>query len=143
MKRPPRILKTLLYIRELREERARERLGLALSALRNAARDLEELHKLQKSLFSELGGKVLSGRDVFLYGQGLEATFYEKRRAEEKYRARQKEAEDLRKELEKAYQEKKVAQRLYERLWRKYRNEEEKIFFKEMDDLALMRRGRS
>jgi len=143
VKRPPRILKTLLSIRELREERARERLGLALSALKNATRDLEQIYKLQESLFSELSGRELSGKDLFLYGQGLEATFYERRRAEEKCRARKEEVENLRKELEKAHREKRVVERLYERLRRKYRHEEEKIFFREMDDLALMRGGRS
>ena len=143
MKRPPRILKTLLYIRELQEERARERLSQALSALKNATQDLEALRRLQKSLFSELSGRTLSGRDLFLYGQGLEATFYERRRAEEKHQARKEEVENLRKELEKTYQEKEVAERFYERLWRKYYAEIEKKFFREMDDLALMRGRKS
>ncbi len=141
MRRPPRVLYTLLSLRELREERARERLNLALAALGEALRDLEDLQKLQKELFSQLTGQELPGRALWLYGQGLEAIFGEKRRAEERWRARQQEVENLRQELEKAHREKRMAERLLERLRRRYQQEEERKFYREMDDLTLMRRG--
>ncbi len=141
MRRPPKILNTLLHIRELREERARERLSAALSALENARRDLDEVRKSQQAIYEELTGKILSGRDLQLFGEGLEVTYQETARLEEKLKARISEAENLKKELEKAYLEKKVIERFKERLWERYRWEEERAFYQELDDLILMRRA--
>ncbi len=142
MKRPPKILHTLLHIRELREERARERLAAALSALEAARRDLEEVRKNQQAIYTELAGRILSGKEVQLYGEGLEGAFHETARLEERLKARLSEVESLKKELEKAHLEKRVAERFKERLWRRYRREEEKTFYRELDDLTLMRRSR-
>ncbi|MBX6423053.1 flagellar export protein FliJ [Thermosulfurimonas sp. F29] len=142
MRRPPRILNTLLYLRELREERARDRLSGALSALDAARRDLKEVRENRRAVYNRLSGAVLSGKDLRLYGEGLEATFRETDRLERKLRARMKEVENLKKELEKAHLEKKVAEKYHEKLWQRFRREEEKAFYRELDDLTLMRRGR-
>jgi len=143
VRRPPRILNTLLYLRELREERARDRLAEALAALEAARRDLEEVRENRRAVYNRLSGATLSGRDLRLYGEGLEATFGEVNRLEEKLRSRTRQVEDLKKELEKAHIEKKVVEKYRERIWQRFRREEEKAFYRELDDLALMRRGQA
>ncbi|HFC98222.1 MAG TPA: hypothetical protein ENJ40_07185 [Thermosulfurimonas dismutans] len=143
MKRPPRILDTLVYIRKLREERARERLAAALKALEEARRDLQTVRDTRSSLFGELQPKELSGGDLRLLGEGMEGLFRETFRLEEKLKARSSEMESLKTELRRAYQERRVSERLRERLWWRYRREEERIFYRELDDLTLMRGSRS
>ena len=144
MKRPPKVLKTLLEIKNLYEERAQERLGAALSALETARKDLLTVNQIRSSVFERLEKSVLSGEELLFYAQGLEALFQEKRRLEEKCQAREKEVEKLRAELEKAHREKRVVEKLNQKLWQKYWQEEERLFWKELDDLTLMRlKGRA
>ncbi|QJA06856.1 hypothetical protein FVE67_08670 [Thermosulfurimonas marina] len=142
MRRPPRILDTLTYIRELREERARERFGLAVRALQVALEESEALQRTQREYFQSLAGRRLDGGSLRLWGEGLEATFLERHRAEERLRAREKEVETLRAELARAHRERRAAETLRERRWRTWLAEEEKRFLREMDDLTLMRRAR-
>ncbi len=133
-------MKTLLTVRELREERAKERLSAARAAMEEARKDLETLLEFKSSLFSELSGRTFSGDELQLFGQGLEATFFELRRAEERLSSRIKEVEAMRKELEVAHRQRRVAERLSQRIRERIAREEEKAFYREMDDLTLMRR---
>ncbi|RUM87625.1 MAG: hypothetical protein DSZ24_05795 [Thermodesulfatator sp.] len=142
MRRPPRVLDTLTYIRELREERARERFSLALRALQAALQELQDLEKAQREYFQGLAGQRLDGAYLRLLGEGLEATFGERRRLEERLRSRQKEVESLREELAQAHRERQAAEILREKRWRAWRREEERRLLREMDDLTLMRRAR-
>ncbi len=142
MKRPAKALKTLLWVSELREKRAKEDFQRAQQALRELEDLLREINERPRAMYASLEGQTLTGGDLQNFTWGLEMVLSEKLKVEKILAKKRNEVEDLRERALKLHQKKRTAEVLHQKAWRHYLQELEKEEFKEIDDLVLMRRKR-
>ncbi len=141
MKKPPRILKTLLWVNELKEKQAREKFQKARRALQELEEMLAEISTRPKELYDELPGRPLSGEELRLFSAQIERLLEEKKRVEEILAQKKEEVERLRKEAVRLYQRRRMAEILWQRAREHYLKELSFAELKEIEDQILSRRG--
>ncbi len=141
MKKPPEVLKTLLWVNELRETKAREEFQRAKRALSELKEMLAEVSARPKRLYDELGQEPVSGAELRLFAQQIDRLLEEKEKAEKIMRSKEKEVERLRQEAVRLHQRRRMAETLWEKARTYYLRERQKEEFKNMEDLLLMRRN--
>ncbi len=142
MKRPPKALKTLLWVSELREKKAQEDFQRGQQAVEEIEKLLVEISKRPKEMYNSLEKKTVRGADLEDFAWGLEMAMAEKLKVEKILVQKKKEVEDLREKALRLYQKRRTAEALYQKAWKQYMENLKKEEFKNLDDLMLMRRKR-
>ncbi|WP_022852301.1 flagellar export protein FliJ [Thermodesulfatator atlanticus] len=139
MKRPSKALKTLLWVRELKEQQAEQRFQQAQQALLDLENMLKEVSARPKKIFDEISGKVLSGEEIKAVYQHVEKLLAEKEEVEKILERKRKELENLRRETIKAHQHRQIAERLWERAQKAFLRELLAEETKTVEDIIIMR----
>ncbi len=140
MKKPSNTLKTLLWVNELKETKAREEFQKAKRALLELEEMLAEVSKRPRKLYDEIKGQVLSGEDLRAFSYQVSQLLKEKEQVEKILAAKEKEVERLRREAINLHQRRKMAEILWERAKAKYLRELIQEEYKNLEDQILMRR---
>ncbi len=143
MKKPPTVLDTLVRISQLKEQRAKERFQRTKQVLLDLEKMLQEITQRPRRMFSELEGSTIDGARLQYFSWGLEMVFEEKGKVERILNNKREELEKLREQALRLYQKRRIAEILFEKAWRYYRQELEHLELKELDDLVLLRRDRN
>ena len=142
MKRPPRVLKTLLWVNELRENLAREEFQKARRALEELEEMLAEISSRPRKLYEELTSRPLNGEELRLFSFQIERLLEEKRKVEEIMAQKRQEVERLRQEAVRLHQRRQMAEILWQRAQERYFKALISQEFKEIEDQVLARRGK-
>ncbi|OAG28167.1 flagellar export protein FliJ [Thermodesulfatator autotrophicus] len=140
MKKPTKALKTLLWVRELKETQAQQEFQRAQQALMELKEMLKDITEKPKEIFHKMEGKTLSGADVQLFYHYVEQLLEEKERIEGILSRKSKDVEELRKKALKAYQKRRVAEVLWNRAKEKYLKELLESEMKTVEDIVIVRR---
>ncbi|QER41630.1 hypothetical protein F1847_02295 [Thermodesulfobacterium sp. TA1] len=143
MRNKLRALKTLAWYKELKEEQAKATLLQAKQVYQILLKEKENLIKEKEEAFKGLENKkVLTAEELKTYLEILEVFFVAKEELETKIKTQEREIDLLLEALKNAYQEKRVAEILRDKTYRLFYEEGLKNFYRQMDDLMVIRRGK-
>ncbi len=137
-------LEVVQRVRERLLEAARMEMGAALARREELRRQVEmvrmEVARGQEELLREVSQGIMAD-EYRLRTQALARLRELLSAKEEELQAAEREVEEKRRRLEVRYRERELVERLRERHWRRYLEEEGRRIQAEMDDLVSMRRG--
>ncbi len=140
MRKPPQVLKTLLWVNELKENLAQEEFQKAKRALQELEEMLFEISSRPKKLYDELTERPFSGEELKLFSLKFERLLEEKKRVEEILAQKRQEVESLRKKALHIHQRRRMAEILWQRAREHYLKELFQNEMKEIEDRILSRR---
>jgi len=138
-----RLFKLLTWYKELQEEQAKLRIYHArvnLEKLLQEKRLLEE--EYEESLQHLKAKRAFSAEELRGWLNYFEVLKEFREISEKKVKTQEEHLESLKNELIKINREKRLMERLHEKALFRVNLEEAKKFFKDLDDLVLLRRGR-
>ncbi len=137
-----KILKLLTWYKGLQEEQAKLRVIQAKINLDKLLKEKEELLREKKENYNILKEKkIVSSEELKSYILKIEKIFEDQKNLENKINAQKEELKSLHKLLEKAYKERKVMENLKDKAIKDWLFENIKKFYREMDDLVVLRQG--
>lgn len=144
MKRKLEILKLLTWYKGLQEEQAKIRVINCRTNLKKLLQEKEEITSLRKNCYSFLEKeRILSGEELkYILFQAEKSLEFEKA-INKKIETQREELKSLLKILEKAYKERKLMETSKNKVQQLWNMEITKKFYRELDDLILLRKGRS
>lgn len=142
MKKKLQVLKFLTWYKSLQEENIKIRLLNCKTRLEKLVGEKNSTISFRKNCYHRLEKNILKGEEfkyiLFLINKSIE--FEEKLNQE--IELQEKQLKELINALEKAYKEKKLMENFYTKTWQLWNIENIRKFYKEMDDLILLRTGR-
>ncbi|WP_457756350.1 hypothetical protein [Thermodesulfatator indicus] len=139
MKRPSKALKTLLWVRELKESQAQQEYIRAEQALLKLKEMLKDIAQKPKEIFNEIEGKTFSGSEIKVFYQHVEQLLAEKEKIEGILERKNQEVENLRRKAVAAYQKRRVAEVLWTRAKEKYLKKLMEEEMKTIEDIVIVR----
>ncbi len=138
--KPSKGLKTLLWVSELRETKAKEDFQKGLRALRELEDMLAQITQKPRELYDQITGQSLSGEELRWFAENVTRTLKEKEKVEKILREKEKEVENLRQKALQTHQRRRMAETLYRKAQEAYLQELAEEEMKTLEDLILMRR---
>lgn len=143
MKDKLKVLKILAWYKELKEEQTKAKMLQAKQVYQGLLAEKEKMIKEKEEDLKDLQTKkVLTAEELKAYLERLEIFFSIKEQLEEKIEAQKRELDLLLEELRQTHQEKRVAEVLRDKTYRHFHEESLKNFYRQMDDLMMLKRGK-
>ncbi len=140
--KPSKALKTLLWVSELRENKAREDFQRGKRALQELEEMLAEIKAKPRKLYDQITGETLSGEELRWFAESIARTLEEKEKVEKILQEKEREVESLRQKALRLHQKRRIAETLYRKAQEAYLRELEAEEMKSLEDLVLMRRAK-
>ncbi len=137
-----RILKLLTWYKGVKEEQAKLKVFKARMELNRFLQEKQRLLKEKKETYKELKEKkVISSQELRDYILRMEKLLGDQDVLERKIKQKEEELNRLYKLLEEAYKERKLMENLKDRTIKEWLFEKNRLFYREMDELAILRQG--
>jgi len=138
--KPSKALKTLLWVSELKETKAKEDFQRGRRALRELEEMLAEIKAKPQQLYDQITGRELSGEELRWFAERVNHTLEEKHKVERILKEKEREVESLRQKALRLHKRRRIAETLYRKAREAYLRELEENEMKTLEDLVLMRR---
>ncbi len=143
MERKIKLLNLLERWKSLEEEATLQKLLNAQAELKALISQRKELEKELTELIKEIETKkTITAKELIAKIYSKEQVKALIKNCQKRERQKSEEIEKIRKELETVHKKKRLYETLKNRLYNLYEAEKYKLFLKELDDLAIMRKAR-
>jgi len=140
MSRRLKVLELMTRYKELKEEQAKIELFKTQQLLKKLVEEKQKAKEGRNKLSQEMEKKKVMNAEEFLnYFNSVNFLREKERIFESKIKNQEKKAERWREELIRFHNEKRLVERLRDKVRQEWLREQEKSFFKEMDELTILK----
>jgi flagellar biosynthesis chaperone FliJ len=140
MSRRLKVLELMTRYKELKEEQAKIELFKTQQLLKKLVEEKQKAKEGRNKLYQEMEKKKVMNAEEFLnYFNSVNFLREKERIFESKIKNQEKKAERWREELIRFHNEKRLVERLRDKVRQEWLREQEKSFFKEMDELTILK----